>query len=94
VAASDARITWVGDALLPEQGVPPWSDLPLWLPAEVPGPILNSRRAQATVSAAVHRTVRQSGPTKEPATNTATGNCQNKRPSLRWRVTWGAVAQR
>lgn len=47
MAASDARLTWVGDAFLLEQGVPPWSDLPLWLPADVPGPILDSRRAQA-----------------------------------------------
>jgi 2'-hydroxyisoflavone reductase len=47
VAASDARLTWVGDAFLLEQGVQPWSDLPLWVPADVPGPILDSRRAQA-----------------------------------------------
>jgi hypothetical protein len=33
--------------LLPEVRVQPWRDLPLWLPADVPGPILDSRRAQA-----------------------------------------------
>ncbi len=44
-SASNARLTWVDDAFLLEQGVKPWSDLPLWLPAEVPGPLLDSRRA-------------------------------------------------
>jgi 2'-hydroxyisoflavone reductase len=47
VAASDARLTWVDDAFLLEQGVTPWSDVPLWLPADVPSPMLDSRRAQA-----------------------------------------------
>jgi 2'-hydroxyisoflavone reductase len=46
VVASDARLTWVNDAFLLEQSVTPWSDLPLWLPAGVPGPILDSTRAQ------------------------------------------------
>jgi 2'-hydroxyisoflavone reductase len=31
-ARSDARFTWVDEAFLLEQGVAPWSDLPLWLP--------------------------------------------------------------
>lgn len=47
VAASDARLTWTGDAFLLEQGVTPWNELPLWLPADVPGPILDSRKAHA-----------------------------------------------
>jgi 2'-hydroxyisoflavone reductase len=45
VAASDARLTWADDAFLLERGVTPWSDLPLWLPADMPSPILDSRRA-------------------------------------------------
>lgn len=45
MTASDARLTWADDAFLLGQGLTPWSDLPLWLPAEVPGPILDSRRA-------------------------------------------------
>jgi hypothetical protein len=47
VAASDARSPgWATRSSL-NKGVPPWSDLPLWLPADVPGPILDGRRAQA-----------------------------------------------
>jgi nucleoside-diphosphate-sugar epimerase len=45
VAASDAQLTWADDAILLEQGVTPWSELPLWLPADARGPILDSRRA-------------------------------------------------
>jgi 2'-hydroxyisoflavone reductase len=32
VSRSDARITWVGEQFLLENGVEPWGDLPLWLP--------------------------------------------------------------
>jgi 2'-hydroxyisoflavone reductase len=32
-SASDARFTWVSEQFLAEQGVAPWSELPLWLPA-------------------------------------------------------------
>jgi len=32
VAANDARFTWVGEEFLGEQGVLPWTELPLWIP--------------------------------------------------------------
>jgi 2'-hydroxyisoflavone reductase len=32
VTGSDARLTWVGESFLVEQGVEPWSELPLWIP--------------------------------------------------------------
>jgi 2'-hydroxyisoflavone reductase len=34
VAGSTATVTWVDDDFLVEQGVEPWSTLPLWLPAK------------------------------------------------------------
>lgn len=34
VSESDATFTWLNDAFLLEQGVVPWSQLPLWLPEE------------------------------------------------------------
>ena len=37
VAQSDASVTWVPSAFLAEHQVQPWSDLPLWAPAEMPG---------------------------------------------------------
>jgi 2'-hydroxyisoflavone reductase len=37
VAGSDAEPAWAGDRFLLEQGVQPWTDLPLWLPAEDAG---------------------------------------------------------
>jgi 2'-hydroxyisoflavone reductase len=48
VARSTAELTWVDDAFLLANGVIPWTDLPLWLPAEA-GPALriNAARAQA-----------------------------------------------
>lgn len=33
VCGSDARLTWVDDAVLVQHGVGPWTELPLWLPA-------------------------------------------------------------
>jgi 2'-hydroxyisoflavone reductase len=33
VSHSTARLVWTDEAFLVEQGVAPWSDLPLWLPA-------------------------------------------------------------
>ena len=33
-AATDAEIIWVEEAFLREQGVVPWTDLPLWVPGE------------------------------------------------------------
>lgn len=36
-AASDARLTWVATDFLLEQGVAPWTDLPVWLPSLAPG---------------------------------------------------------
>ena len=32
VSASDAQVTWVGEQFLLDQGVQPWSELPLWVP--------------------------------------------------------------
>lgn len=32
-SGSDARVTWVSEQFLLENGVEPWSDLPLWIPA-------------------------------------------------------------
>jgi 2'-hydroxyisoflavone reductase len=37
VASSDAEPVWAGDRFLREQGVEPWSELPLWVPAEEGG---------------------------------------------------------
>ncbi len=34
VSGSDATFTWLNDTFLLEQGVVPWSQLPLWLPEE------------------------------------------------------------
>lgn len=34
---ADATPEWVGDRFLEEQGLQPWEDLPLWLPAELAG---------------------------------------------------------
>ena len=34
VAGGDARITWVDESFLLEQGVEPWSEMPLWIPGE------------------------------------------------------------
>lgn len=34
---TDAQFTWVSEEFLREQGVAPWSDLPLWVPREAPG---------------------------------------------------------
>lgn len=34
VRSSDARFTWVDEAFLLEQGVQPWSELPLWVPED------------------------------------------------------------
>jgi 2'-hydroxyisoflavone reductase len=37
ISGSDARFTWVSETFLLEQGVQPWSQLPLWVPAEAKG---------------------------------------------------------
>ena len=37
VSGSDAQVTWVSEAFLLEQNVTPWSELPLWVPAEDSG---------------------------------------------------------
>lgn len=37
VTASDARFTWVDDALLVDQGVAPFTGMPLWLPSSSAG---------------------------------------------------------
>jgi 2'-hydroxyisoflavone reductase len=37
VAGSGAEPVWVGDRFLLHHGVEPWTDLPLWLPAETAG---------------------------------------------------------
>jgi 2'-hydroxyisoflavone reductase len=37
VAGTDAEPVWAGDRFLLEQGVEPWTDLPLWLPAQDAG---------------------------------------------------------
>jgi 2'-hydroxyisoflavone reductase len=34
VSGSDARFHWAGDAFLAEHGVTPWTDMPMYLPAE------------------------------------------------------------
>jgi 2'-hydroxyisoflavone reductase len=36
VSGSDARITWVSERFLLDAGVQPWSQIPLWVPAEDP----------------------------------------------------------
>jgi 2'-hydroxyisoflavone reductase len=48
VTGSDAEPVWAGDRFLLEQGVEPWADLPLWLPAEDAGFLaVDSTRARA-----------------------------------------------
>jgi 2'-hydroxyisoflavone reductase len=37
VTGSDAEPVWVGDRFLLDEGVEPWTDLPLWLPADAAG---------------------------------------------------------
>ncbi len=37
VTGSDARFTWVDDAFLTEHAVEAWTELPLWIPAELGG---------------------------------------------------------
>jgi nucleoside-diphosphate-sugar epimerase len=37
VSASDARPIWAGDQFLLDHAVEPWTELPLWLPAETAG---------------------------------------------------------
>ena len=34
VAGSDARITWVDPGFLVDEGVEPWTEVPLWIPGE------------------------------------------------------------
>jgi len=46
-AGSDARFTWAADAFLLGHGIRPWVDLPLWLPRDIPGPLLDDRKARA-----------------------------------------------
>lgn len=47
-AGSDARFTWVADEFLLAHAVAPWSELPLWLPAELSAALLlDSRKAYA-----------------------------------------------
>jgi 2'-hydroxyisoflavone reductase len=36
VSASDARFTWIEGAFLMQNDVQPWSEMPMWLPAEDP----------------------------------------------------------
>jgi 2'-hydroxyisoflavone reductase len=36
VSGSDARFVWVPDEILLEEGLQPWTDLPLWLPEQDP----------------------------------------------------------
>jgi 2'-hydroxyisoflavone reductase len=36
VAGSDATVTWVDEQFLLDQGVEPWSELPLWIPSSWP----------------------------------------------------------
>jgi 2'-hydroxyisoflavone reductase len=48
VTGSDARPVWVGERFLIDQGVEPWADLPLWLPAEDSGFLaVDAARARA-----------------------------------------------
>ncbi len=37
VIGGDARFTWVDESFLLERGVTPWTELPLWVPAEMAG---------------------------------------------------------
>jgi 2'-hydroxyisoflavone reductase len=48
VSGSDARFTWVDEALLQGQGVGPWLEMPLWLPASVGSLAAPIDRALAT----------------------------------------------
>ncbi|HEU4751694.1 MAG TPA: epimerase, partial [Armatimonadota bacterium] len=42
VSGSDARFTWAGEEFLLEQGVQPWMELPLWIPARQGWPGMTS----------------------------------------------------
>jgi 2'-hydroxyisoflavone reductase len=47
VAASDARFVWVSPQFLAEQGVVPWTEVPLWVPGEDAWNEVNIDRALA-----------------------------------------------
>jgi len=50
VAGSDARITWVDPGFLLDQGVEPWTEVPLWIPGEDAAGFM-TRDASAAVAA-------------------------------------------
>src|SRR5262249_4169761 len=49
VSGSDARFTWVEESVLLEQGVKPWSEMPLWVP-EANNAFLETGNAKAEAS--------------------------------------------
>ncbi len=51
VSESDATFTWLSDSFLLEQGVQPWSQLPLWLPEEEDSAGFLSLNVQKALSA-------------------------------------------
>lgn len=48
VSGAEVRFVWAPDDFLLEHGVEPWADLPLWLPRDAVGPMLDTRKARAT----------------------------------------------
>ena len=47
VSGSGVRFVWAPDDFLLAHDVEPWADLPLWLPGDTVGPILDTRKARA-----------------------------------------------
>jgi 2'-hydroxyisoflavone reductase len=52
VSGSDARFVWVADEALLAEGVEPWTDLPLWIPARDPevGPMMTADVSRAVAA--------------------------------------------
>jgi 2'-hydroxyisoflavone reductase len=48
---SDARLTWVSDEFLLEAGVAPWSEMPLWMPANYSLPALSRTNCEKAIAA-------------------------------------------
>lgn len=58
-SGSDARFTWVDDAFLLGEGVKPWSDLPLWLPAGTRRGLMATDVSKAMDAGLRHRPLRE-----------------------------------
>lgn len=75
VSRSDARLVWVPTAFLAEQEVKPWSDLPVWLPAQ------GEEAGQGQIATT---RAQQAGLTYRPLSETVAD-------TLAWHRTWPAA---